>query len=71
MRYEMRASNYPHPDQKSGQHTNGPATIFIREDDSSPWYAVVGTRSQHIVRRMIGDIGFGKFVSQHCERLVD
>jgi hypothetical protein len=34
---EYIATNYRHPDIKTGQHTNGPARIWIRVD-SGPWY---------------------------------
>lgn len=30
--YEIIATNYSHPSITSGQHTNGPATIWFRKD---------------------------------------
>lgn len=28
--YEVCATNYPHPDITTGQHTNGPAIIWVK-----------------------------------------
>ena len=69
--YEIRQSQFNDPDQKSGQHTNGPANIFVREDDTSPWYLVEGVKSMHKVRKLIADIGLLDFQRRHCVRVGD
>ena len=65
--YEIRASNYPHPDREHGQHTNGPASLFIRRPDG-PWYRV-RLHAAHKVRLMIATHGFDHFVATHCDVL--
>lgn len=70
MDYEIRQTQYNDPDQKSGQHTNGPANIFVREDDASPWYFVEG-RSAYKVRKLIEELGFLDFTRRHCAKVVD
>ena len=71
MNYELRQTQYNDPDQKSGQHTNGPANIFVREDDSSPWYFVEGQKSAYKVRKLIDELGFLEFASRHCAQVSD
>lgn len=66
--YELRTSQYDHPDAKSGQHTNGPAKLFVRRPDG-PWYRVRVQTNAHAVRRMIATYGFDHFVAAHCDPL--
>jgi hypothetical protein len=63
--YELVTTQYGHPEQKTGMHTNGPRNIFIRRG-SGNWYFVKDTRSVHIVRRLIEHIGFDEFVADFC-----
>lgn len=62
--YEIKASIHYDPDQKSGQHTNGPANLFVRKDGSSPWYFVNELKCKSQVRRMIEQLGFEEFVNR-------
>ncbi|XZE52532.1 hypothetical protein SH139x_004232 [Planctomycetaceae bacterium SH139] len=71
MSYEIRQTQYNDPEQKSGQHTNGPANIFVREDDASPWYFVEGQKSAYKVRKLIEELGFLVFTRRHCARVCD
>lgn len=64
--YEIRVSHYPHPDREHGQHTNGPASLFIRRADG-PWYRVSSTRNQHVVRAWIDTLGLDGVLAQHCQ----
>lgn len=63
--YEIRASNYPHPDREHGQHTNGPRQMFIRRV-GGPWYLVIGTHQMHVVRAWINTFGLDAVLAQHC-----
>lgn len=71
MEYEIRRSQYDDPDKKSGQHTNGPANIFVREDDSCPWYFVDGVHSLHKVNSMVKSMGLQEFQTKHCVKVMD
>lgn len=62
--YELRTSQYDHPDRPPGQHTNGPSKIFVRRPDG-PWYRV-RYHAQHKVRLMIATYGFDHFAATHC-----
>lgn len=66
MDYELRQTQYHHPEITSGQHTNGPANIFVRRDKESPWYRVDNTRALSQVRRFIVQEGFDRFTQSHC-----
>jgi hypothetical protein len=68
---EIVKSRYDHPETKSGQHTNGPESVFIRDDDTSPWYVVIGFRNLHEIRKKIDELGIVRFQVQHCEKLLD
>ena len=59
--YEIKRTQYDDPDQQSGQHTNGPANIFVREDDASPWYLVERIHSERKVRDLIEQLGICEF----------
>ena len=63
--YDLRTSQYDHPDRPPGQHTNGPASLFIRRADG-PWHIVIGARSQHVVRAWINTFGLDAVLAQHC-----
>lgn len=67
--YQLKQTRYSDPEQTSGQHTNGPANIFVREDEGSPWYIVTETKSVHRVRLLVQHLGFGKFVEKYCEKV--
>lgn len=71
MAYELKSSQYNDPDQTSGQHTNGPANLFVREGDCGHWYFVEGRLSQHKVRCLIEEMGLQEFQKKHCTRLAD
>jgi hypothetical protein len=68
---EIRQSQFNDPEVKSGQHTNGPANIFVREDDTCPWYVVANVMSMHKVRKLIADIGLLDFQRRYCVRIGD
>lgn len=52
---EVCATNYPHPSITSGQHTNGPASIWTRPIGGE--WERSAERSMHKVREMIVDAG--------------
>ena len=64
--YDLRTSQYDHPDRPPGQHTNGPAKLFVRRPDA-PWYRVRIQTNAHAVRRMIATYGFDHFAATHCD----
>ena len=66
--YELRTSQYDHPDAPRGQHANGPANIFVRQP-GGPWYRVRIKTHAHAVRRMIATYGFDHFAATHCDLL--
>ena len=66
--YDIRTSQYEHPEQRGGQHTNGPAKLFVRRPDGL-WYRVRITTHAHAVRRMIATYGFDLFAATHCDPL--
>jgi hypothetical protein len=68
---QIVTSKYRHPEIKSGQHTNGPESIFVRENDSSPWYLVLDHRCKHSVRKKIERIGIEEFLATCCGKLDD
>lgn len=47
---EIVATNFPHPTITSGQHTNGPATIWIRRCVHGAEWINTGEKSMHKVR---------------------
>lgn len=49
--YEITQTNFNHPDITTGQHTNGPAAIWIRYKDG-PWVNTHEKR-MHKVREAI------------------
>jgi hypothetical protein len=71
MSYEIRQSQFNDPEVKSGQHTNGPANIFVREDDTCPWHVVANVMSMYKVRKLIAEIGLLNFQRRHCVRIGD
>lgn len=66
--YELRTSQYDHPDAPRGQHTNGPPNLFVRRP-GGPWYRVSIQMNAHAVRRMIATYGFDHFAATHCDPL--
>ena len=71
MTFEIRRSQFNDPDQKSGQHTNGPANIFVREDDSCPWHVVTESMGLHKAKSMIEKIGLHEFQKKYCAKVAD
>lgn len=69
MSIEIKASNYRHPEQTTGQHTNGPPTLFVRRNAKSPWYRVKWITGEHKVRALLHEFGFDEFVSRTCEKV--
>ena len=63
--YDLRTSQYDHPESERGQHTNGPSKIFVRRPDG-PWYRV-RYDARHKVRLLIAMHGFDHFVATHCD----
>ena len=63
--YEIRATNYPHPERTHGQHTNGPANLFIRRA-GGPWYRVSSTRLPRVVRGWINTLGLDVVLATFC-----
>jgi hypothetical protein len=66
MKYQIVCTKFDDPAQKSGQHTNGKPNLFIREDDTCPWWYVEEIKSAHKVRCMIEEMGFHEFRKRHC-----
>jgi len=52
--YEITSTNYRHPDDTGGQHTNGPATVWVKYQ--SVWLNT-GSKSQHSVREQCEVLG--------------
>lgn len=50
--YEICVTQFTHPDIKSGQHTNGPATIWLRRTEHDSWVCT-NTHALHKVRQAI------------------
>ena len=69
--YEITWSIYNHPDKRSGQHINGPASAFIRENDSSPWYIVTEPKGWYKIAKIVEEIGVSEFQKQYCIQVKD
>lgn len=69
--HEIIWSIYNHPNQTSGQHTNGPANVFIRENDSSPWYIVTEIKGWYKIAKVVKEIGVSEFQKQYCIQVKD
>lgn len=50
LEWEVKATNFADPDNETGQHTNGPAMIFVR-GNGYPWIAT-GERMHLVVRQL-------------------
>lgn len=60
---EITATNYAHPSITTGQHTNGPQTIFIREcKEGSPWIKT-DLRHNHKVVLLWVESGINAFLA--------
>jgi hypothetical protein len=61
---EICTTQYPHPSIASGQHTNGPASIWVRMPDSGDerqeWIRS-RERSRHATLKALADMGFEWF----------
>ena len=53
--WEIKASQYDNPDNETGQHTNGPASIFVR-GNGKPWL-YTGQHSMHKVVHQVQNYG--------------
>lgn len=62
---EIKQSQYSHPDQAEGQHTNGPPSTFVRKD-GGPWYVCMWLRNRKTVEDTIEQVGFDDFVGEFC-----
>lgn len=51
LHWEIAATNHPNPDITTGQHTNGPATIFVK-GNGYPWLST-GENKMHLVRQWV------------------
>ena len=63
--YELRTSQYDHPERQPGQHTNGPAKLFIRRP-GGPWYRVRYQTPEYKVSALIATYGWDYFTLSHC-----
>jgi len=66
---EIVTSKYGSPNVNSGQHTNGPENVFVREDSSSSWYRVEDIRNQSAVRKKIEQVGLQAFFAIFCTKV--
>ena len=64
--YEMRTSRYSHPDAEFGQHTNGPANLFVRRPGGR-WYRARRPYNAYHARRTIAEHGFYYFTANYCD----
>ena len=60
---EIIATNYPHPSLTSGQHTNGPATVWIRLPDGGVDWIQSRERTVHQTVQAWIEMGIDWFVS--------
>lgn len=65
---EIKETQYTHPEQNTGQHTNGPLLRFVRQDNG-PWYVVTTPMAEARVRQRVEQLGFQRFVLVHCSRV--
>lgn len=63
--YEFFTTVYSHPEQTSGQHTNGHANIFVRMAGEKQWYKVNGF-SLAAARRNLSLLGWDQFIWHWC-----
>lgn len=66
--YEIRQSQYSHPEQTSSQHTNGPPNAFIRKL-GGPWHLLPRGTHNYQVQQMIEAIGVDEFLRTRCRQL--
>lgn len=57
---EIKATQFRHPTITTGQHTNGPAHIWIKVDGE--WYPT-GSSKAHKVRRELEENGPGRIMA--------
>lgn len=62
--YQIRASQFNHPEQTEGQHANGPPNIFVKVNNSN-WFIADSFRSISKVESAIEKLGFELFVTQY------
>jgi hypothetical protein len=75
MNYELRVTQYNHPDITSGMHTNGRANVFVRKagesgdsDTLQDWYLVNRHEVRNLVkvRLLIAELGIERFIEDYC-----
>lgn len=66
--YEIKQSNYRHPEQNTGQHTNGTPSTFVRAKDGE-WLVVTEPMSLHKAKSMIEQMGLVGFVIVYCAKV--
>ncbi len=80
MNYEMRISQYNHPDITSGMHTNGPSNVFVRKAGESgdsyelqDWYLVDRSQVRMIpkIHSLIAELGIERFIEDYCTLAVE
>lgn len=54
--FDLMATNFRHPDVTTGQHTNGPATIWVRYQGRE--WICTGERHMHKVRTALIQQGY-------------
>lgn len=58
--YELTSTNYPHPDITTGQHTNGPAEVWVKIDGK---WIDTGSHSRHRVCRELERNGPSRIIA--------
>lgn len=48
--YELKTTNYPHPDISEGQHTNGPATVWVKIEGE--WHNTHSHRTHRVMEEL-------------------
>lgn len=63
---EIKETQYTHPEQTTGLHTNGPPLRFVRQDNG-PWFLVEMRTPKAEIRYLIERLGFEEFTKQFCK----
>ena len=66
---EIKQSQFNDPEATSGQHTNGPANTFVRDNEDCPWYVVCEPMSMAKAKKIIEEIGIIQFQVLYCIRV--
>lgn len=62
---EIRKSQYNHPEQNSGQHTNGPPMRYVRRNQG-PWYRVDKDISPQALVMAVEMLPWDRFTKDFC-----